>query len=325
VTRRVAIGTIIGGIAAVPFVYYFLKGRYAAKPPSPKFQKAWANIVKMCDIPIKEISGPSTFTVDYRPRVGAKYRMISNLAFNYERIYPNEYPQPPNAYVFTDGQITAISPIVSGRAALLIKAEKQLMRRRDGTNMEPCGECVAVPRKDNSGLDYYESGHGASKNIPSEKVNWACRTLGSHLAFNYPNGKALAKGTKWSIPRSLELEIPTFSDYPVELPCEIVGFAKIEGWETMKITIEKHCNNKEIQEMLNWRMQQTKVEEERKWVKEYLQRVIEEERTDEFNITAYVDLKTGLNVRYEERLTCHIPKGPYGGAKDVFISQLMES
>jgi hypothetical protein len=324
VTRRAAIGTIIGGVVAAPVAYYFLKGGDTVKPPGPKFQKAWSKSVKMFDIPVNEISGPSTITLDCRPRVGAKYRMISLLAFNDSRSYPAEYPQPPLAYIFTDAQIAAISPIVPGRPALLIRAEKQIFRRRDSDNTIPGGECVVVPRKDNGGLDYFEPGQGAPKKILLEKVNWACRTFGSYLTFNYPKGKAMAKGEKWTIPRALESAIPTFSDYPVELPCEIVGFAKIEGWETMKINVERHCDNKEIQEMLNWQIQQTKNEEERKWLKEYLQRVVDDERSDEFHITSYVDLKTGLNVRYEERLTSHIPKAPNDGPKDVFISQLLE-
>jgi len=316
VTRRVAIGTIIGGVVAAPFVIYAWKVSRTVKPPRGKFQKEWADMVKTLDVPIKEIDGPSTFTLDFRPQVGMKFRAISLDAIYEEDSYLAEYPQLPEFYIISNGQVKAISPIVGNKPALLVTAEKQTVRARNYFKEEPGGECVVVPKKDNDGVDYYEAGHGAPKKIPIEKVNRACMNLGSSLAFNYPIGKTLAKGMKWTIPRT--------ANNSQELPCEIVGFAEVAGRETAKMMVERHLNNQEIQDRINGYIQQEKEEKQRTSWKTYLERIIKEERTEIIYITSYVDLKTGLNVRYEWKYMTHIPKEPKKDSTYIIISQVLE-
>jgi hypothetical protein len=318
VTRRVAIGTIIGGVVAAPVAYYFLKGGETAKPSGPKYQKAWANTVKLFDVPIKEIDGPATFTLNYRPKVGEKFRMISLYASYNERSYPDEYPEPPYIYDFTSGQVTAITSIVKDMPALLIRAEKQTSNGRDYHKDEPCGECIVVPRKDNDDVEYFEAGQGTPKKIPLEKVNYACMNLAVGLTCYYPKGKALTKGMKWSYPKT--------ADYPFEeAPYEIAGFANVAGKETVKIVVDGHNNNQEIQDRINWRIGQSKEEKERTDLKRYLKSVIEDEQTREYHSTVYIEMKTGFNVRQEWRGTTHKPKAPKTDQISISINQALES
>jgi len=317
-TRRVALGTIIGGVAAAPFVYYALKSRYEVKPLRPKFQKAWANVIKMFDVPIKEHSGPATFTLNYKPHIGAKFRVISLYTFYNERSYPAEYPQAPQIYTFTNGQVTVISPIVKDMPALLIRADNQTRNGRDYHSVELGGECVVEPRKDSDEIDYFEAGHGTPQKIPTEKVNFACMDLASGLMSYYPKGKALTKGMKWSVPKT--------SDYPFEdQPYEIVGFTNVAGIETIKIVYEGQWSNPEIQDRLNWRIKQAKEENDRTRLKQFLKSIIEDEQTRVSHSAAYIDLKTGLNVRQEWRMTVHKPKAPKTDQISIGISQVLES
>jgi hypothetical protein len=316
VTRRAAIGSIIGGMVAAPVAYYFLKGRDTAKPQG-KFEREWADIVKIFDLPIKEIDGPTSFTLDYKPQVGTKYRVISLLAGYGGNAHLAEYPQLPEIYFITTGQITGMSQTIENRQPILVNAEKHKTRRKDYFKEEPGAICMVVPRKDSNGMDYFEVAQGAPKKIPFKKVNSACMDLASGLAIDYPKRKELVKGMKWKIPRT--------SDSYYEYPCEIIGFAEVAGKETVKITIEKNLSNQDMLEWISWGIQQEKEEKERESWKEYQKIVVKEEQTRAIQIISYVDMKMGLNVRYEWKSTTRAAKEPEKDTNTIRITQMFES
>ncbi|HEY4761155.1 MAG TPA: hypothetical protein VIH42_11295, partial [Thermoguttaceae bacterium] len=319
-----AIGTIIGGVATAPFVIYAWKASRTVKPPRGKFEKEWASIVKMLDVPIKEIDGPSTFTLDYHPKIGDKFRVISLYAGYDENSYPAEYPELPEHYYISNGQLTQISPIINDRPALLISVEKQTVRARNYHDEHPGGEYVIIPRKDNDELEFFEVGQGVYKKISRAKVNIPCILLAMGLTFQYPKGKPLERGMKWTIPET--------SHYNVELPCEIVGFAQVVGRETVKIKAERHLNNQEVQHFITYQMQQVKkIEKERgsnydadAAMKREVKEAIEEEETRAWKVTCYVDLESGITVRQEFNIMTHSPKVPKKDTTSLFITQVLE-
>ena len=322
VTRRIALGSIAAGLGGAALAIRALKGRYNVNVPE-RYETEWGKYVKMFDVPIREIEGPSTFTLDLTPQIGMKYRVNYFCASYGPRSYPARYPEPPFWYTVADGQVAVVSPIVDDRPALLISIQKQLTKGRVVHGDKLGGECVVVPK--NGDLDYFDVGHGVPKRVPLGKVNLPCARVAAGLMFGYPKGKALAKGTKWTTPET--------SSFSIELPCEIVGFAEVARRETAKIVAERQLNNQEVQHYIRRSMQRVKkIEKERgssfdadAEMKSDLEEAIAEKSTRSFRVTGYVDLKTGLTVRHELSTTVHRPKATNSDQTMLSITQSLES
>lgn len=134
VTRRVALGSITAGLGGAVAVLYALKGRYQTELPSgqhggkyredPNYASDWEKYVKMLDVPIKKIEGPTKCVLSYRPQVGSTFRVISLTASYEENIYPVKYPAPPFWYTVTDGKVAVVPPIEDAKPALLVSARE---------------------------------------------------------------------------------------------------------------------------------------------------------------------------------------------------------
>ena len=68
VTRRAAMATAAGGLAASPFVLRALRARYNVKIPESKFTEEWNICFKVFDVPIEATTGPDEFTLSYSHR-----------------------------------------------------------------------------------------------------------------------------------------------------------------------------------------------------------------------------------------------------------------
>jgi hypothetical protein len=170
VTRRVAIGTAIGGIGgivAAPFVIRALKGRYDVEPPEDTYVTDWQKCVNMLDVPIKNIDGPSTFALDCRPKVGAAFDVISVSATYPRDAQELEYPQLPFQYTFVKGRVTVQPPIGNAKPSLLVRTENRARATRGGREELPGAECTVVPT--NGGVEFFESGRSNPKRLPPEK------------------------------------------------------------------------------------------------------------------------------------------------------------
>ena len=81
VTRRVALGSVAGGLAGTALVIRALKGRYDVKlierkmeHKDPDYDKDWEKYTAMVSVPIKQLDDPSNAIIDYRLKQGAQYR-----------------------------------------------------------------------------------------------------------------------------------------------------------------------------------------------------------------------------------------------------------
>jgi hypothetical protein len=327
VTRRVALGSIAGGLAGTAAVLHVLKGRYNASLPVGEYATGWENHVKMFDIPTTEIEGPATFTLNYRPQVGTKYRAQS-LKVAYGRYtYPAVYPQPPLVYSITDGWVSVLPPIVDDLPALSIKTPNQLTQSRRHHKVKPGGEYVTVPRLMDGfvdGLEYFRISQDVPSRLTLGKVSESCADIGAGLTFDYPRGKPLARGTKWTVPDT--------SEYCVELPCEVVGFVDIAGRKTAKIFAERHLNNQEYYHYLARVMSIEKIIVKERgagydvdaFIPEKLKQVKDEECTLTLQFVSYIDLETGLAVRKERKELVQRPKNTSLNQTDMLIGQLLQ-
>ena len=258
--------------------------------PNGKYVTEWENYVKLFDVPLKEVDGPSSFTLRYGLPSGMKSRVILLDASYYgDDSGSRTYPAPPSCYTFTNGQVAAVSPIVDDRPALLISADAQVVRGRSYGEKELGGKCILVP--DNGDLDFFDNADGAPQRLPLARVSPACVGLGTGITFSYPKDEPLAKGMKWTVPET--------SRFNFDLPCEIAGFAEVAGRETVKILAERTLSNQDVQRLIARRMRGAKNEARESRVKE----AIAENTTMAYHFTLYADLKTGVVMRQEVSLT----------------------
>lgn len=308
VTRRLAMGTAIGTIAASPFILRALKGRYQTELPQgekqqyqkdPDYEKDWNRFLEMVDVPIQNIDDLSTITLDLRPQIGTRYRVISVLATYWKRFSPAEFPSSPLWYSVCDGQATIIPPIVDTEPAILVSAERSftknhLNERSDCCKDNPVGECVFVPT--DNGVDYFKADRGTYSKIPVNGVNIACADLGKAILFGYPQESPLAKGAKWTM--------PGISGYYVRLPSAVVGFANVAGKRAVKILATGDIDDAE-----------SEYYRQHRYVSVLMQHMpgntlLEEPERRPFQVVAYVDLETGITLRQE----CKLSPGPKAGS-----------
>jgi hypothetical protein len=227
VTRRIALGSIVGGLAGTALVLRSLKGRYNITVPhdNKEYVTDWGKYVKMVDVGIKEIEGPATFTLNYQPQIGTGFRVVGIRA-SYSDAESAKYPQPPRCYTFAEGSAAVIPAVMNDSPALLISTDKQGAQGRTFGEKRTAGKYILVPRR--GGVDYFQVDRGAPQRVPSASVAIACAELGSLLWFDYPQQKTLSEGFKWITSRT--------SDNALELACEVVGFAEVAGRQAAKIS-----------------------------------------------------------------------------------------
>lgn len=294
VNRRIALGSIVGGLAGTVAILQTLKSWYPALPDDRrKYVADWERNLKLVDVPIKEMDGPSTFVLDYKPQVDMKFRAACLYA-SYEQ---EDYPKPPNFHSIADGQLTVRSPIVGDRSALLVASrEDQTFFTTRESKKKPTGECFVVPKIVDGlfdGFSYYAIDDTSKELLPAD-VNSSCCILANAVMFNYPPGRTLVKGAKWTVPENLS--------HSVELPCEVVGFAEIAGRKTAKVFAEQRLDDKQYQHYVvrSWQV-----------VKELGYGGMDAQLRDDLNeavryklafdirVTFFVDLSLGICIRNE--------------------------
>lgn len=318
VTRRVALGSIAGGLAGTALVLRALKGRYNTDVTNEgKPLMEWGKYVKLLDVPIKQIDGPAKFMLDYKLQVGMKYRIIHLVPSYAECPTVAKYPEQPSLFIATNGSVVVGPPIVDDRPALQIIADKRKSYLHGAFHEFPGGECIAVP---NGAIEYFRSRHGLPKRLRIDEVGMACKLLASSIILNYPKGKMLRVGTDWTIPES--------DSCSIDLPCKIVGFADVAGIETAKVIGERSLNSDEYRKSIIRAVEL--LEKQRvgdnivKTMKSRVEQIANEERAIEHHIACYVDLKTGLVVRSENRSIMSTKTNPHLEASEM-LSQLLMS
>lgn len=331
VSRRVALSSIAGGLASTAAVLSVLKGRYKTNMPQrasgtdPNYNKGWNKYLKMVNVPIIELDDLSTATLDLRPQVGQKQRVVSLRSTYWKRSSPAVYPQPPIWYEVCEGQVAAVPPIQDTTTAISISVKKAFEWKRayghdDRYRDKPIDECVIVPSSD--GIDYFEVNNGVYKRLPASKMNTNCVLIGRAIVFNYPHNTPITKGTKWVLPGA--------SFYGVDLPCEVVGFARVAGKRTAKIVGEKHLDNQEIERCCRHgcAAYTVRIESQPSPLSLAAKQKIEKDafsgqQNKVLQIISYVDVETGVTLRQESRLTDYQVDAEHAGQASIFITQVL--
>ena len=198
-----------------------------------------------------------------------------------------------------------IPPVVDDEPAVKILVAKEVSTNPIGRRSETTGgQCLFVST--NGDMDFFEIDQGTPKKISPVQLADACVKFASAFKFYYHSATSYSKGMKWIIPET--------SRYCMTLPCEIIGFAKVAGTDTVKVLAERHLDNRELQHYIAYEKQQVKemeIQQHRsgdavdKVMKDLLRRTIEEARTKSIQIITYVDLQTGITVRQESTTTLH--------------------
>jgi hypothetical protein len=242
VSRRVALGTIAGGLAGTAIIVHALKGKYKVNVSDEgKYATEWKKYVKRLDVPIRKTDGPATFSLDFKPQMDMQCHAIFIFAaYNGQGVNLMKYPQLPFCFSVAEADVATRAPVVDDTPALSINGN--LVSLSPTVHDEiPRGTCVVVPR--DGGADYFEVSRGTLHKIATAKVNVGCVAVGEVFAFDYPKRKSLSNGAKWSIPKAA-------SPYPMELSCQCVGFAQIAERETVLMSAERQMNNQEVQDYL---------------------------------------------------------------------------
>jgi hypothetical protein len=300
VSRRMALGAIAGGLVGAAVVVRAMKSRRPTLPDGGgKYVADWERNLKLVDVPIKDIDGPSTFVLDYRPQVGARFQATC-LGASYEN---ENYPKPPSFHSMAKGQLTVSSPAKGDRSAFLIVGQDDEVFNAMGNDKKSVGKCLVVPTIVEGLFDgfSYFGVDDTSKELLPAKVNASCRTLADTVMFNYPPGQTLAKGTKWTVPESLS--------HSVELPCEVVGFAMISGRKTVKILAEQHLDNEQYQRYVvrSWQ-DVTKLgfaPPSDSEIQKDLRRAVDRKLSLNIRVAYFLDLSSGICVHNEAVMNVH--------------------
>lgn len=320
VTRRIALGSIAGGLGGAALVLRALKGRYEVAVPEgsdpgnaaenyyrnvrpatfePKepgsYAEEWNQVYRATNVSIKTSDVLSSPTLRFTAQAGVDFRVISvSASYDQRRSHDAQYPQPPARYSVTKGQVLSIQPIDDSRLALLIRAEQMSTISQTSQRELPGGKCVIVPY--DFTRDYYELVGDTPRKVARSKVNIPCALLGAYLTFRYPAGTALSLGAKWTNPK-------TSDSSDGSLACEVEGFAEVAGKQTVTIRGEKQVSYKPAPAVLLRTGSQKHTQKELDEQAEQLLRKIKEEQpalaTEGVHKVAYLDLATGLTLRQE--------------------------
>ena len=360
VTRRAVIGTAIGTLAVSPFIIRALRERYDVELPeseweevplppgmvvgeNPDYGNEWKRDLRTVNIPVKAISGPSTYTLNYKPEVGSNNRLVLfNAAYSEQGMHPTTFPELPTFYVFVDGLITAVPPIVDDKPTLSISEAMIATKSRMVNGGESSGSCIVV--MDNATFDYYQIEQGSPRKVSKAKVSPACSVVGSQLAFDYPKGKPLSRGAKWTLTNTALKNGLVISD-KIDLNCEVVGFAEVAGRQTVKMQAEKRLTSQayadvvaatggtgpeeaalrssvaedseqkiaKVQRLVNGKGESSRAEQ-----------ILREGISKKIHLVSYVDLKTGVPARRELTQALHNSKHPDRDMMTYTFSQVLE-
>jgi len=298
IDRRVAIGTMVAGLAGAPLILKALKGKYAkgipdgAKKYDAKFKKGWAECLQQIALPSEQIEGPSSFTLRLNVPEERAYDVL---------VLRCDFPEGSTV----ESLDPAVFPIWFGRVHAQMRAKRvgrkdtfglsakadlyemlaqycdpaELLRQQ-GMDTST-GEYVFVPKGNCIGEVILSD--GTTRAFPGGDLPPCCALLSSALWSYFPDKMRLKAGAKWEVPAGVFVEHA--------LPCQVVGFARVAGKDTAVISCEV-----EQPEFRSSSACVVVVGDGKNT------RIIKGTKsTDSLRMKAYLDLNTGLPVRQELR------------------------
>lgn len=318
ISRRAA---LLGGfVLAVNGAVLWIRNR-RPQIENEDYEVEWNDLVRRLDVPVGAANGPQEFVLDYRPVVGEKFRVLTLYG-----AYKNgQYPEPPNAFYLMQGVVTVVPAIesIDNQTALLINADDSQTRTRFQDHDTPGGVFAAVPGVGGE-FNYFKMNEDKGYvEVATADVALPCLEVGASLEFDYPKGKKMAQGDKWTIPKT--------SVYCVDLTCQIDGFAEVVGRNCVKVTAKQALNKKETLAYIAYQNGAIKLDQESgdepsefdpdAVADQEIQLAKREGQTMSWDVQRYVDLETGLTVRQEFRK--HTTSANGSTRSSVTMSQML--
>jgi hypothetical protein len=320
ITRRVALGSVAGGLAAGALVIRALKGPFKLErlPPS-KYEQDWDADLKTTQVPVTRADDRSSVAVQHGLQVGQVFAVVSLSASYDAQSGPAQYPQAPHFYTITSGRLTAISPVVDDARSWSITAEDRLHKSRAFRKKIAGGQCLVA--LENDGAHFFEVGQALPRRIPDREVNPACAELGTWLDFELPRKAALSVGTKWVG------QEPTTDSVPWQF--SIVGFVEIAGRRAVEVLAQREFNGQDIAESVKRKARLLKESMAIKnvdldeAVRLAVEKALKNGETQTHHLTRYIDLQTGVTLRREFKSTTHSFRAPSLNRETIAIDQLL--
>ena len=290
VTRRAALATAVGGLAASPFVLHALR-----KPPLlGTYEKEWMECLDVTKVAIKEARGVDTSSIAFVPPAGQTYR-FAYLSASY------------------DGQLEPLAP--DRVPAMFSFMEGSFRIESDGEGRIVGSGNTSVNRL---------LGRAVSRDLPTKEWRLCMQENGHWISLDVKDASPDSKSPPF--PVALTLQLPGTVEYrvgasgkgpalllfpgiatPTEATYRIVGFADVGGVESIKVRIELSPDIGQISEESRHEREEALVKlgrsrSEAAYLASGMTREsarLKSEATVSVQGLAYVDLRTGVTLRME--------------------------
>jgi hypothetical protein len=289
-TRRIALGTIAGGLAATSVVVHVL--RRSRTKLEGAFDKEWKDYFEDTQVTIRDITGPEAFSIAFAPPVGGSYR-FTYLYASYEGARGDWATEDvPSSFGVRQGKFSILG---TGEGAYDASGHTDVNRFLGKTVSRelPTGDWLLHLKNKERWLPL-----GIKQAGSSGKAALVPATL----ALPIPDGVEYRIGSSWTSPASF---LDVGSD--AEITSRIVGFANVAGIETVKVQVASAAGKGQaaqgsVQEMKDALIKLGHSEAEAARVAVELAKTmgqIASEGAMTVDGLAYVDLRSGITVRVD--------------------------
>jgi hypothetical protein len=234
ITRRVALGTVIGGLVAAPFVAsYFHK----PKLPSSAFAKNWERVLAKTNIPIKKIEGAKSFATGFNLTTGMRFD-YQTLSVNQiegrvvEKLSPDLLPQ---FFFEIEGKVTTQDFSPDYKFCFDVAVDKNIVFKSDKMVNDETGRNYLLGANESSILSVALDKKNF-QTMPIYDLPQSCFTLINLLNSPCSQSDTRQLGDRWETPRGE-------NGYEYPLTCEIIGFAEIANRKTFELSLSRESND----------------------------------------------------------------------------------
>ena len=308
VSRRVALGSIAGGLAGTAAVLSVLRARYSDDAPGEgTYETDWEKYVRLLDVPIKETAAPASCTLEVRPTEEEKFRVVRISAWYPESTPEKLVSQPPVTFSAVDGSLTFVPPVIDDKLSVAVHVNDSFSaNRRDPGRTDDVGKdrlraCIIAFL--NGHLGFYDVNGGISEELPRKKVSSGCIDLAEAVVCDYPKGVALKKGTQWKARQTVGGQ--------KEASFEVTGYATVGRKKTVVAESLRRLDARAVQQKLIRALQEEIKSRKRNGdpplsaakIAEVMDETKTMVATETARLVIYIGIESGLVLRQESRIT----------------------
>ncbi|GHT09740.1 hypothetical protein FACS1894170_00820 [Planctomycetales bacterium] len=228
ITRRVVLGTVIGGLVAAPFIMRSLKKQH--KLPESEFAKEWRRALKESSLPVKDILHPNPFSTRFHLDEGRKLT-FHNLSVNF---CEGDIVESPSGETlpqwFSENESDfLVTKCSQNKVELDVTVDKSLVFRLDkGANDKSVERFSLVI--DGGAVSSVAINGGESTRMPVFDLPGSCTAVISALYNQCPERESCKLGDSWQTPA-----IANGYEYP--LTCSVVNFVEVNGRDAFELAV----------------------------------------------------------------------------------------